>query len=75
MHFVMSAFSNHAVVLHNVTPFVQLQQTVVLSDGAVAPYLHSDQLAACSGRTLTQATKYKGGPFPSCGGVAGLCIL
>ena len=118
MHFVMSAFSNHAVVLHNVTPFVQLQQTAVLSDGVVAsyphntlasglllqnlnrklrnigadhsppvegwqaqpdgvvaPYLHSAQLAACSCRTLTQATKYKSRPFPSCGGVAGLCIL
>ena len=35
VHFVMSAFSNHAVVLHNVTPFVPLQQTAVLSDGVV----------------------------------------
>ena len=31
----MNAFSNHVGVLHNVTPFVPLQQTAVLSDGVV----------------------------------------
>ena len=40
VHFVMYAFSNHAVVLCHVTPFVQLQQAAVLSDGVVASYLH-----------------------------------
>ena len=35
MHFVMHAFNNHAVVLHNVTLFVLLQQTAVLSDRVV----------------------------------------
>ena len=38
MHFVMHAFSNHVGVLHNVTPFVLLQQTAVLSDGVVASW-------------------------------------
>ena len=40
MHFVMSAFNNHVKVLHNVTPFVPLQQTAVLSDRVVfcVPY-------------------------------------
>ena len=33
MHFVMYAFSNHAVVLHNVTPIDLPAQSVVLSDG------------------------------------------
>ena len=55
MHFVMSAFSNHAVVLHSVTPFVLLQQTAVLSDGVVVSCLY----------------KYGAGPFLSCGGVGG----
>ena len=59
MYFVMSAFSNHVGVLHNVTPFVLLQQTAVLSDGVVVSCLY----------------KYGAGPFPSFGGVAGLCIL
>ena len=36
----MHAFSNYAVVLHNVTPFVLLQQTVVLSDGVVVACLY-----------------------------------
>ena len=40
MHFVMYAFSNHVEVLHNVTPFVLLQQTAVLSDGVVVVVLH-----------------------------------
>ena len=40
MHFVMHAFSNNVKVLHNATPFVQLQQTAVLSDGVVARVLH-----------------------------------
>ena len=40
MHFVMHAFSNHVGFLHNVTPFVLLQQTAVLSDGVVASFLH-----------------------------------
>ena len=35
MHFVMHAFNNHVKVLHDVTPFVQLKQTAVLSDGVV----------------------------------------
>ena len=59
MYFVMSAFSNHAVVLHNVTPIDLPAQSAVLSDGVVASYLH----------------KYGAGPFSSFGGVAGLCIL
>ncbi len=41
MHFVMHASSNHVEVLHNVTPFVQLQQTAVLSDGVVVVVLHN----------------------------------
>ncbi len=41
MHFVMYAFSNHVRVLHNVTPFVQLQQTAVLFDGVVVARLHN----------------------------------
>ncbi len=41
MHLVMYAFSNHVKVLHNVTPFVQLQQTAVLSDGVVAKVLNN----------------------------------
>ncbi len=41
MHFVMYAFSNHVRVLHNVTPFVQLQQTAVLFDGVVVAVLHN----------------------------------
>ena len=40
MHFVIYASSNHGKGLHNVTPFVQLQQTAVLSDGVVVPCLH-----------------------------------
>ena len=40
MHFVMYASSNHAKVLHKVTPIVQLQQSAVLSDGVVAKVLH-----------------------------------
>ncbi len=40
MHFVMHAFSSYVEVLHNVTPFVPLQQTAVLSDGVVASCLH-----------------------------------
>ena len=59
MHFVMSAFSNHAGVLHNVTPIDLLAQLAILSDGVVASFLY----------------KYSARPFPSCGGVAGLCIL
>ena len=59
MHFVMYAFSNHVVVLHNVTPLDLPAQSAVLSDGVVFSYLH----------------KCRAGPFPSCGGVAGLCIL
>ena len=39
-HFVMHTFSNRVEGLHNATPFVQLQQTAVLSDGVVASYLH-----------------------------------
>ena len=40
VHFVMYAFSNHAVVLHNVTPIDLPAQSAVLSDGLVASYLH-----------------------------------
>ena len=40
MHFVMHAFSNHVEGLHNVTLFVLLQQTAVLSDGVVVGVLH-----------------------------------
>ena len=35
MLFVMYAFSNHAVVLHNVTPIDLPAQSVILSDGVV----------------------------------------
>ena len=59
MHFVISAFSNHAVVLHNVTPIDLPAQSVVLSDGLVASCLY----------------KYSARPFPSFGGVAGISIL
>ena len=38
VHFVMSAFSNHAVVLHNVTPIDLPAQSAVLSDGVVASW-------------------------------------
>ena len=40
MHFVMHAFSNHAVVLQNVTPIDLLAQSAVLSDGVVVVVLH-----------------------------------
>ena len=40
VHFVVYAFSNYAEVLHNVTPFVLLQQSAVLSDGVVVAYLY-----------------------------------
>ena len=41
MHFVMSAFSNHAVVLHNVTIPIDLPvQSAILSDGVVVVVLH-----------------------------------
>ena len=39
VHFVMYAFSNHAVVLHNVTPIDLLAQSAILSDGVVVSYL------------------------------------
>ena len=55
MHFVMSAFSSHAVVLHNVTPIDLPAQSAVLSDGVVVACLY----------------KYGARPFPSSGGVAG----
>ena len=35
MHFVMSAFSNHVGVLHNVTPIDLLAQSAILSDRVV----------------------------------------
>ena len=54
MHFVMHASSNHAEVLHNVTPIDLPAQSAVLSDGVVVESLH----------------KYSAGPFPSCGGVS-----
>ena len=38
MHFVMYAFSNHAVVLCHVTPIDLLAQSVVLSDGVVSSW-------------------------------------
>ncbi len=41
MHFVMYASSNHAKVLHKVTPIVQLQQSAVLSDGVVVKVLNN----------------------------------
>ncbi len=40
-HFVRHAFSNHVMVLNNVTPFVQLQQSAVLSDGVVVKVLNN----------------------------------
>ena len=48
MHFVMHAFNNHVEVLHNVTPFVLLQQMAVLSDGVVVEVLHQ-QFPSCGG--------------------------
>ena len=48
MHFVMHAFNNHVEVLHNVTPFVLLQQMAVLSDGVVVVVLHQ-QFPSCGG--------------------------
>ena len=41
MPFVMSAFSNHAIVLHNVTPLDLLAQVAVLSDGVVVACLQN----------------------------------
>ena len=38
MHFVMSAFSHHVEVLHNVTPIDLPAQSAVLSDGVVFSY-------------------------------------
>ena len=55
----MHAFNNHVKVLHDVTPIDLLAQSAVLSDGVVVSCLH----------------KYSVGPFPSCGGVAGISIL
>ena len=40
MHSVIHAFSNHVKVLHDVTPFMALQQTAVLSDGVVVACLY-----------------------------------
>ena len=40
MHFVMYASSNHAAVLHYVTPIDLLAQSAVLSDGVVVVALH-----------------------------------
>ena len=40
MHFVMYAFSNHAMVLHNVTPIDLLAQSAIPSDGVVVVVLH-----------------------------------
>ena len=48
----MHAFSNHAVVLHNVTPIDLPAQSAVLSDGVVVACLY----------------KYGAGPFLSSGG-------
>ena len=55
----MHAFNNHVKVLHDVTPIDLLAQSAVLSDGVVVACLY----------------KYSVGPFLSCGGVAGLCVL
>ncbi len=44
MHFVMYAFSNHAGVLHNVTPIDLLAQSAVLSDGVVVARLHNQYI-------------------------------
>ena len=41
MHFAMHALSNYVKVLHKVTPIVQLQQSAVLSDGAVVKVLNT----------------------------------
>ncbi len=40
MHFVIHVFSNHAEVLHSVTPIDLLAQSAALSDGVVAAVLH-----------------------------------
>ena len=40
MHFVMYVFSNHAMVLHNVTPIDLLAQSAIPSDGVVVVVLH-----------------------------------
>ena len=78
MHFVMSAFSNHDVVLHNVTPLDLLAQVAVLSDGVVASFLHKSIPLLWRGdkRSLTGwLCHFCTRQFSSCGGVAGLCIL
>ena len=41
VHFVMYAFSNHAVVLHNVTPIDLPAQSAVLSDGAAYAFCNA----------------------------------
>ena len=74
MHFVMSAFSNHVDVLDNVTPIDLPAQSVVLSDGVVfcITIIFTLTSTALSHQIYENG---RGGSFPSCGGVAGLCIL
>ena len=70
----MYAFSNHAVVLHNVTPIDLLAQSAVLSDGVVVSYLHQSIPLLWRGgrRSLTGwLCRVCISQFPSCGGVAG----
>ena len=40
MHFVIHVFSNHAEVLHSVTPIDLPVQSAILSDGVVVACLH-----------------------------------
>ena len=83
MHFVISAFSNHVEVLHNVTTIDLLAQSAVQSDGVVAAVLHNvtpiDLLAqsvVLSDRVVASYLhKYSASTFPSFGGVSSLCIL
>ena len=73
-HFVMHAFSNHDVVLHNVTPIDLLAQSAVLSDGVVASFLHQPIPLLWRGgrRSLTGwSCHFCTSQFPSSGGVAG----
>ena len=73
-HFAMHAFSNHVVVLHNVTPIDLLAQSVVLSDGVVAAVLHQSIPLLWRGvrlRLTGWLRRVCARSFPSCGGVSG----
>ncbi len=44
MHFVIHVFSNHVMVLHDVTPIDLLGQSAVLSDGVVVARLYRQSI-------------------------------